>query len=195
MSDLPENIPPVDQPAQERSVPFVSYLEELRERQDRGALAAMRRWLNGDARSSVEAMRIVQPRLSMSNTRTRDTREEVSLLVGALFALHDAPGGSGNLGDAFRRLSGDAAEPPANIERRFMALLSSDERDIDAALRQAVMLLKAGGIAVDWHQTYSDLMSWKGSDLQKREYVRRRWARSFWRARPQIENNASNSEE
>ncbi len=174
--------------------PFVSYLEELRERQDRGALAAMRRWLNGDARSSIEAMRIVQPRLNMNNTKLRDTREDVSLLVGALFALHDAPGGFGNIGDAFRRLSGDAAAPPANIERRFMTLLASDEADIDSALRHAVMLLKAGSVPVNWHQTYSDLMRWKGSDSQKREIVRRQWARSFWRSRPQAENNTSNSE-
>jgi CRISPR system Cascade subunit CasB len=168
---------------------FVTYLEELRDRQDRGALAAMRRWLDGSARSSVEAMRVVQPRLSMTNVHTRETREDVSLLVGALFALHDAPGGSGNLGDAFRRLGG-SGEPPPNVERRFMTLLACDEDEIDAVLRQAVMLLKSGSVPINWHQTFRDLMSWKGRDPQKRELVRRRWARSFWRSRSQSENDS-----
>lgn len=159
--------------------PFVSYLEDLRERADRGALAAMRRWLARSAGDRVEAMRVVQPQLAMNDGRTR---ENVTHLIAALFALHDLPGGVGNMGDHFRKLCTEGEPRPPNVENRFMALLASDADDFDVALRQAVMLLKSKDVPVNWHRLIGDAMAWKGYDDDRRERVRSRWAQHFWRS-------------
>lgn len=104
--------------------------------------------------------------------------EEPAALVASLFALHPAAGGSGNLGAAFRRLYALMNESPS-VEKRFAALLDAEAEDLHGRLRQAVSLLKAKEVAIDWKQLLYDLLRW---DAEKRP-VQRRWARDFWAAR------------
>jgi CRISPR system Cascade subunit CasB len=172
------------QSREERRDSFVTYLEELRERDDRGQLAAMRRWLARSAGSQVEATRVVQPQLTMSSYDMRkDIREEATYLIGALFALHhrEISHTPENMGDHFRAMFQEGEPPPPNVERRFMSLLACDADDFDVALRQAVMLLKSKEVPINWHQLIWDTMTWKGKDEAKRDEVRMRWARRFWR--------------
>ena len=125
-------------------------------------------------------MRAVQPQLREQDS---NVRESTTYLIGALFALHDAPNGKGNMGGHFRAMCSEGGDPPPNVERRFMSLLACDADDFDVALRQAVMLLKSKNVPIDWHQLIRDAMRWKGSDAARRDQVRKWWARSFWRRR------------
>lgn len=103
--------------------------------------------------------------------------EESAALLVSLFAMHPKSGGSG-MGKAFRELYQKRNESPS-IEKRFAALLDADSEDLSHRLRQAVSLLSAEGIPLDWKALLQDLLDW---DRVLRP-VQRRWARAFWSSR------------
>ena len=161
--------------------PFVTWLEELRDKDDgdaRKRLAAMRRWLAPSLHSQIEAAQAIQPRLF---TNDGNAREGSAYLIGALFALHDVAGGMGNLGDHFRELCEEGKDPPPNVERRFMSLLAAEGDEFDAALRHAVTLLKSKGVPVAWHQLMRDVQAWKSGKPKAQDNVRKWWSKRFWR--------------
>ncbi|MCZ7652234.1 MAG: type I-E CRISPR-associated protein Cse2/CasB [Thermoanaerobaculia bacterium] len=161
---------------------FVGRLETLRDREERGALAALRRSASEAAGWQPEALAVVYPWLP----RTLGPREEDRfLLVASLFALHSLASGSGTLGLSFRRLA--AATASESVEKRFLGLLASEEEDLGAHLRHAVTLLAAHAIPVDWRQLLRDLRGW-GYETRR---VQRRWARDFWGANEEPVNTAS----
>lgn len=157
---------------------FIAYLQRLAEREDRGALAALRRGL-GQPPGTVAAMYpYVVPWLP---AEAPPWREATYYLVAALFALHPLPGGSGNLGASYRRA--EAKEPPpaesdrisAN-ERRFTALLAAHPDDLPGQLRQAVGYLASKEIPIHWDQLFADLARW-GAPSRR---VQQEWARAYW---------------
>ncbi len=170
----------------EKTHPFVEYLESLRDRQDRGALAALRRGLGQPPGTVTSMYRYVVPWLSAQASRQT---EAAYYLVAALFAYHPDPGGSGNLGAAFRRTLDPQGDNTA-IERRFTALLAAHPDDLPSYLRQAVGFLKSKEKPIDWQQLLADLLAWGHPD----GYVQRNWARAFW-GRPDAENHKQSKEE
>jgi len=157
--------------------PFITHLESLREREDRGALAALRRGLGQEPGSAVEMYRYVVPRVPAGASQQE---ERAYYLVAALFAYHPDPGGAGNLGAAFRRTLDPQGDNTA-IERRFTALLAAHPDDLPFYLRQAVGFLKSKEKPVDWQQLLTDVLAWGHSE----GYVQKQWARSFWGRAPQ----------
>lgn len=157
--------------------PFITYLESLRDREGRGALAALRRGLGQPPGSAVEMYRYVVPWIP--DQASRQT-EAAYYLVAALFAYHPDPGGWGNLGDAFRRARDPQGDHTA-IERRFTALLAAHLDDLPFYLRQAVGFLKSKETPIDWQQLLVDLLAWGHPD----GYIQRNWARAFWGRAPQ----------
>jgi CRISPR system Cascade subunit CasB len=156
---------------------FITYLEGLREREDRGALAALRRGLGQEPGRAVEMYRYVVPWVPERASRQE---ERAYYLVAALFAYHPAPGGQGNLGAAFRRTLGPQGDNTA-IERRFTALLAAHADDLPFYLRQAIGFLKSKEVPVNWQQLLVDLRAWDHPE----GYVQRDWARAFWGRAPQ----------
>ncbi len=156
----------------EKVNPFITYLESLRDREDRGALATLRRGLGREPGSVVEMYPYVVPWLPAGLSRQA---EAAYYLVAALFAYHPSPGGSGNLGDAFRGTL-DAQGDNTAIERRFATLLAAHPDDLPFHLRQAVSFLKSKERPIDWRQLLADLQAWGHPD----GYVQKQWARSFW---------------
>ncbi|NLX42971.1 MAG: type I-E CRISPR-associated protein Cse2/CasB [Chloroflexi bacterium] len=150
--------------------PFVTYLESLRE--NRAALAALRRGLGQPPGAVREMYPYVAPWVPEGTPRYL---EEAYYLLACLFAYHPTSGGSGNLGEAFRR-SPQRGEDTAATERRFAALLAAHPEDLPFYLRQAVSFLKSREVPVDWGQLLSDLLAWGAPD----GFVQKRWARSFW---------------
>ena len=149
--------------------PFIQYLKSLAERENRGALAALRRGL-GQPPGTVAAMYpYVVPWLPA------DARQEAAYyLVAALLALHPATGGNGSLGTAFKRAQG--SESNEAIERRFTALLAAHPEDLPDHLRQAVGFLKSKEVAVDWNQLFYDVQHWG----HPAHMVQKAWARAYW---------------
>jgi len=163
---------------------LIAQLESLHERADRGALASLRRGLGQPPGRVIEVSRIVERMLTEADPpRLRDTL----YVVAPLFAFHPDGGRSGDMGAHFRALVEPGADPPPNVERRFVALLSSEPDDLPDALRQAVSLLKAKPVAVNWRQLFADVEDWLRQDEpgdRSRQDVRLRWARNFWRLSP-----------
>ncbi|MHB0876988.1 MAG: type I-E CRISPR-associated protein Cse2/CasB [Anaerolineae bacterium] len=149
---------------------FVTYLEGLR--QDRGALAALRRGLGQPPGSATEQYRYVVPWLPKAGGRRR---EDAYFLIAGLFAYHPQEGGSGNVGDHMARTCQSPDDRPA-VERRFTALLAAHPDDLPFYLRQAISFLRAKEVPVDWGQLLDDVLHWDHPD----RYVQRRWAASFW---------------
>jgi len=138
--------------------------------QGRGALADLRRALQRPPGEDANVFRYVVPHLPGE----RGWTETAAFLVASLFAAHPDAGGSGDIGAAFRRLADKTNSE--SVERRFIALLNADAQDLAPHLRQAVSLLKANAVPVDWEQLLKDLLAWDHPD----GYVRRNWARGFW---------------
>jgi CRISPR system Cascade subunit CasB len=155
---------------EEKTYPFITYLEGLRD--DRGALAALRRGL-GQPPGTVASMYPYVVRWLGDDVPP--WREEAYYLVAALFAYHPAEGGTGNMGDHFARTRQPQGDDTA-IERRFTALLAAHPDDLGFSLRQAVSFLKSKEIPIKWQQLLSDVLNWGHPE----RYVQQQWARAFW---------------
>jgi CRISPR system Cascade subunit CasB len=155
---------------EERKHAFVEYLEGLRD--DRAALAALRRGLGQPPGTVADMYRYVVPWLPQD---VRPRQEAAYYLVAALFGYHPAEGGAGNMGSHFARARGPQGDDTA-IERRFTALLAAHPDDLAFYLRQAVSFLRSKEVPVQWHQLLSDVLAWGHPD----RYVQKRWANAFW---------------
>ncbi|MGD0826587.1 MAG: type I-E CRISPR-associated protein Cse2/CasB [Desulfobaccales bacterium] len=163
--------------------PLIDYLEDLVRKQDRGALAALRRGVGRSPGTTMEMHRYVVPFLPHG----RPWDEEFYYLVAALFAywyqgeIAVAAHPPDNLGASLARLKTSDTGP--SLELRFTALLKSHRDDLPHHLRQAVGLLKSKDVPVNWRTLSRDLRHWDHED----GWVQRSWAKSFW-------GNESNTE-
>ncbi len=164
---IEENIP-IEQPEQDS--PVVGYLKKLAARQDRAALAHLRRGLGRKPGESMEMYPYVGRFIDQETDAAHD---RAVFLTAALFAEYpEAAQNARDLGRSVRLI----AEQSDSIERRFVALLDADAEDLHYYLRQMVGLLKANGIALNWQQLFKDIRGWENPGRR----VQRTWARSFW---------------
>lgn len=149
---------------------LIKYLKGLEKRQDRAALANLRRGLGKQPKTAMEMFPYLGQFLS---NEPRPRYETAVFIVAALFAYYpDAPGNVGNLGDSIRRMKDDSD----SIERRFVALLDSEAEDLPYYLRQIIGLLKSKEIAVNWNRLFKDIQNWSSDNRR----VQNAWARGFW---------------
>lgn len=149
--------------------PLVRALEAIAERDDRGALAALRRGLGGDGAASV------YPFVAPYFPRRPDAHAEAAMmLVASLFSLHPRPGAL-SLGRAMREIR-DATKSES-VEGRFVALLNAHPDDLGEHLRHAVSLCRANEKALDWDDLLRAVLRWGHDDDS---HARRRQARAFW---------------
>src|SRR2546422_2397970 len=99
---------------------FIEHLEKLRGREDRGALATLRRGLGRQPGTVPEMYPLV-----VTWVPNIPFVENAAFLIAALFALHPQPGGQGTLGASFARI----AETSESVEQRFVALLNCHRDD------------------------------------------------------------------
>ena len=152
-----------------RDYPLVTFLENLRDRDDRAALAKLRRGLG--KRLGVPDMYPYVVRFLPE----APWKQEIYFLITALFAFHPEPGPwNRSMGAVFRAIQGQ--ESTDSIEKRFVRLLEADSEDVGFHLKQAVSLAKAKGIGVSFHRLMSDLLNWNHED----RFVQMAWARDFW---------------
>ncbi|MDP8243567.1 MAG: type I-E CRISPR-associated protein Cse2/CasB [Candidatus Hinthialibacter antarcticus] len=156
----------------DRSHPFIDYLLSLKQQQNRGALAHLRRGL-GKPPGTVADVYPYVGRFLGDKTTLRE-RDEI-YLVASLFALHDEHQTIGNLGASFHSIWMDA-EKSSSLEKRFVNLLNANREELPGRLRHAVSLLKSKGVGVDYAQLLDDLRWWDSD----RRTVQEQWARSFW---------------
>jgi CRISPR system Cascade subunit CasB len=162
-------------PEKSRTESFITYLNELERKEDRAALAALRRSLGKSPGEAANAHRHIL------RFNPPHYEEKAWYLVAGLFALHpkdwsraEGKEGATNFGASFARLN--HLSESGSLEKRFVALLNSHEDDLSEHLRHAVSLLKTRDIPVNWLQLLRDLRNWNHAN----RFVQRQWARAFW---------------
>ena len=152
---------------------FIRYLQSLKESDQRGALADLRRGLGHAPGSAPQMYRYIIPRLP---NNPPPWMEQSYYLVAALFASHPESTDKGDFGKHMAKARAEGNE--VALERRFTALLSAHADDLPNYLRQAVSLLKSKDIPVNWTELLTNLNWWSHPEYGDR--VRKRWATSFW---------------
>lgn len=166
--------------------PFIEYLEELEKRQDRGALAALRRGLQYEPGTCMDMYPFVIPWLK--NVKGK-WEKDMHYLIASLFAYHPSITHTGDIGDAFRKISLNRGETKS-LEQRFVNLLRSNPEDLPFHIRQAISIAKSENIPINWHELFFDLKRWPyESDFPPYE----KWAQSFWKREPSNENVKKNN--
>ena len=158
---------------------FIRYLKSLVEKDDRAALAALRRGLGKPPGTEPEMYRYIVPLLPENPP---PWQEKAFYLIASLFASHPVSAAKGNLGNHLAQARGENNADA--LERRFTALLSAHPDDLPNYLRQTISLLKSKDVPVNWDQLLNDVMWWNDN-------TRKRWATSFWgyRAASEEETN------
>lgn len=152
-------------------VKFVQHLRELRE--DRGAMAALRRSLafNADELGDIRAYRYVEPFVQGEG----EWRRHVYYLVAGLYALHPEEGEQ-SLAEVLSNLW-QKGQQPRSLEVRFRSLLESDLDQLPDRLRRIVTYVRSKGASLNYMRLLSDLLRWNSQD----RWVQQRWARQFYR--------------
>ncbi len=159
---------------------FIDHLELLG-KQNRGALAVLRRSSGFPPGAYPPAFPYVE-RYVARDSSPKDGRRLALYVVAALYARHPKVDGQ-----SFATAWGELARRPNRgdgIEKRFIALLGADAENLSDYLRQAVSLLAAEAIGLDYAALLRDLSLWLDSrlDPEIRDSIRQRWARDFYRA-------------
>lgn len=177
---------------------LLEHLHGLVEREQRGALAQLRRGLK---RPPGEACELWPHVIPFVPKQKRDLAPY--FLVAALFGEHPPTpedlrtGRVGErLGKVMRRL--DPTHSIPSLERRFVALLGAREQELPFHLTAAVRLAKAGSkdgsgpILIDYGQLLKDVRHWSSPE----RWTQYAWARDFWRPEPhQAPETSISSEE
>ncbi|HZU12245.1 MAG TPA: type I-E CRISPR-associated protein Cse2/CasB [Chloroflexota bacterium] len=154
----------------------------------RGALAALRRGLGKGPGEAPEMFPYVVPFAQ----ELQGWVEECYYLVASLFALHPSPTDAGaprTMGASLRSAALKERQEvtlPESDQRRFVALLSSDRRELPHRLRHAVALCGNKDVPVHWEQLLRDVRAWDAPRVGSQ--VKLRWGRDFWPAQEQTES-------
>jgi len=171
---------------------FIEFLTSLAEKEDRAALAHLRRGLGKKPGTAVEMFPIIAPRLYRGLSRKA---EDACYLVAALFAFHPVHNNSlKSLGETMRMVADLLKEKkddsiPQSIERRFGALLDSDAEQLPSRLRQVISMARAKGAPVNYETLLRDIVRWDNPE----KHVQRRWASDFWSAGPESADVSSDN--
>ena len=173
----------------EYSERFVNRLSGL----DPGAMSTLRRSLSFDPGAFVPAYPFVEP--FAAKEADRPWLRSALYLTAGLYARHPEHRAgrsvaSGMAQSMFQRGS-------QSIERRFIGLLDSDSEGAGQHLRQAVSVLAADGIAIDYAELLDDLGVWLAPRaMEQKDRVKQRWARDFYRSDStgQAEANAADAD-
>ncbi len=152
---------------------FIAYLEGVLRRDDRAILAHLRRGLGKEAGTAMEMFPYIA---RFVQTKFR-SEENAYFLVASLFGLY--PTNSWKSDEKFNNLGKSLSflkEESDSIEKRFVALLNSDDEDLPNHLRQIVSLLKSKEAPINWYLLLKDIKGWSYENRS----VQRNWAKGFW---------------
>ena len=164
---------------------FIDHLATLEKRADKGPMAALRHSLAFPPGRYPKAYPHVE-RFAPSEWHAEDGRRLALYAVAGLWARHPSPREvslAASLGELMRR-----RDNAPSIEQRFIALLGADAEGVMDHLRQAIGLLAADGLGLDYARLLNDLQVWLSpsggfaAQPDRLDGIRQRWARDFYRA-------------
>lgn len=163
--------------------PLVNYLLGLKNREDRGALAALR---TGLGKKPGEAPRMF-PHVGRFITSSDPARASVAtaFATASLFTIYPEQTAGRSLGLALWHAtkrdgnpSGKHGEP--GVEARFTAMIDAHEDDIVRHLHGLISLCESASQGLDWYRFRRDLSSLLSENETRRDNTRLSWARDFW---------------
>ncbi|MBD3226734.1 MAG: type I-E CRISPR-associated protein Cse2/CasB [Candidatus Lokiarchaeota archaeon] len=161
---------------------FIGYLEDMKKREDRGALAALRRGLQYELGECIDMYPYVIPWIKNIKSKWE---KNMHFLIASLYAYYPETTNRGNLGDVFRKLY-LKRKNNKSLEQRFISLLKSNPEDLPFHVRQAVSLAKSENIPINWNELFYDLKRWP---YETRFPPYEKWAKSFWKRKTNEEEN------
>lgn len=149
--------------------PFVNYLIGLKKRENRGALAALRR---GSIRPDKQVTLMGAYIIRWLPSNPPSWVEDRYYLLAGLFARHPVNVDKGNMGNHLAKLANNMP----TLDKRMIRLLGATWEEFPDHLGTAVTLLKANDIPVNWDQLMKDIGGWG----HPAHYVQRQWANAYW---------------
>lgn len=153
---------------------FIDFLEKLNPEHgaNRKAFAELRRSLAFDLGTHIPSFAYVEKKI-YGDFRARE--RNMCYLIAGLYALHPKQSKL-EFGKALAELQ--KQRESESLEKRFLALLASDEdNQLAHYLRQMINLLKQEEIGLDYAKLLKNLFAWQHFD----KYIQRRWAQQYYR--------------
>lgn len=156
---------------------FIENLIDLKFKQDRRALAILKRSLGFKPGYYPPAYPYVEPFIS-ADKEVWDPYRQALYLIAGLYALYPHHSDACTFASAFgsiakeRKMKTDSE----SLEKRFVALLSTEIESLTTYLRQAISLIGSEEKGINFIQLIKDVSRWSG------DYnVKQNWARDFYR--------------
>jgi len=151
---------------------LLTRLRELVAKQDRGALAALRRGL------SPATEHYAWPLLAgWGVDLTRERERIIHLVVAGCYAEHPEEASEGNLGTTAHRIAtdkGGGEDGLKSFDARFRRLLiCGNVGELSERVPPIVRAAKARGVPVNYHRLFKDMWFWG-------ERSKLDWAQAFW---------------
>jgi CRISPR system Cascade subunit CasB len=167
------------------------FINEVWERieDDRGAIATLSRCLNRQPYYQRQAAQYVYPYLPDGIRKYQSVVARYVFAAALMAANHqqepkDAEQGT-SFGGVCRFLKQKLGDNSGGLDRRFQALLNADGEEVYRYLEMLAPLLRQHQVSCDWAKLLEDLRRWDDEDLNtqsyKRENVRLRWARDYYK--------------
>lgn len=157
---------------------FMEYLLSLKPEQNKGVLARLRRGLGQPPSLDIGMYPLIDWYIRDDQKET--WRGKVHYLVAAMYASHPSHTDEKlNFGQHLAKAAAQLSDL-VPTEKRFLALLNTDEDDLYRRLPDFVGLLKRKEIPVNWEELFKDLCYWSSPTRE----VQRHWANGFWYYRP-----------
>ena len=179
-----------------KPVPLVTRLIELAEKEDRGALAALRTGVGKPPGTASRMWPVVAPFLG----EDQGPSVQAAFVTASLFATHPEQADIGSLGTSLWRATKSDDNPGgkhgrAGVEARFAAALDAAPADLPRHLEGLVSLCANAGVPIDWHLFFRDIRGLLGRNESYQTRIRTRWARDFWRGPSKSDDPTASTEE
>jgi CRISPR type I-E-associated protein CasB/Cse2 len=171
---------------QPRPEAFIGSLLQFERDQNREALAHLRGYVRGTTGDHLRAAKYVAPFLGEKSFPS----DRWFYTVGGLFAYHPMHAQNERrgptLGAALGRLRGESG----SMDQRFLTLVGTSADALAKPLFQAISLLKANSIGLNYSRLLKDLSYWGHDDND----VQKTWARDYFRSEKSEKTNSDTSE-
>lgn len=156
---------------------LIKRLLELKAKQDRGGLAALRSGLGKVPGEAPRMFPFVAPFLP--GGASTGPRVTAVFLTASLFAKHPEHNPAfKNFGTSLRASIGKHLED--GVEARLTATLDAHPDELPRHLEGLLSLVESAGVGVNWDALYKDLPGLLGDNEDWRNRIRLAWAREFW---------------
>jgi CRISPR type I-E-associated protein CasB/Cse2 len=175
--------------AEPKDLPVVSFVQELKQADDRGTLALLRGALADSTERQMRAWRLLARFGGIPSAPDFHQAEVVRTVAGllALPGLRHALSGK-SFGFTCLSLRGEEEkkslhkiEQPGPVARRMQHLFAATRGEVCDRVRQLGRRLEGAETSLDFNRLYYDLLRWS-------DHTKARWAADFWGANDEEEH-------